>query len=330
MTTRIKTREFYLDEEWEVVRERSFHLTPVISMCIVREPSGGRSLLTFSIDGMVCKWTPDDLTQLDSFQLGESGDAKKGLETRAVAHLSDYEIIIGGDTPTTQRERERLRPVGDIIPTSIYYGGVNRERSISLRRVEAHTLPITSISLPSAVGPDGRIPELCLSASMDSSLKLWSLQRKFLDDVPLLNTWKLERCFCIYELADVKWSPVHPALFASTSSRTSWVADSETRREKPLQTGLLNVWNLNSDVDAPVWTARLDGAMLTKLLWGKSGQQLLVGDDTGHVLVYSATDRGLYLPEDEEWARLERAITEMRDGPLFSAGLTLVKEEGEE
>lgn len=46
------------------------HVTPVISMCIVREGSGGSSLLTFSLDGVVCKWALDDLTQLDSFQLG--------------------------------------------------------------------------------------------------------------------------------------------------------------------------------------------------------------------------------------------------------------------
>jgi hypothetical protein len=46
------------------------HVTPVISMCIVREGSGGSSLLTFSLDGVVCKWTLDDMTQLDSFQLG--------------------------------------------------------------------------------------------------------------------------------------------------------------------------------------------------------------------------------------------------------------------
>lgn len=97
---------------------------------------------------------------------------------------------------------------------------------------------MTSLSLSIAARFDGRVPELCLSASMDSSLKLWSLQRKFLDETtPLLNTWKLERCFCINELADVQWSPVHPALFASTSSSVSWVRDTKTRRETQLQTG---------------------------------------------------------------------------------------------
>lgn len=43
-----------------------------------------------------------------------------------------------------------------------------------------------------------------------------------------------------------------------------------------------------------------------------SGQQLAVGDDRGRVSVYSTTDRGLHLPGDEEWDKLERAIAEMR------------------
>jgi len=109
----------------------------------------------------------------------------------------------------------------------------------------AHTLPITSLSLTSAVSPiAGRTPKLCLSASMDSSLKLWNVGRQFLDDAPLLNTWKLERCFCINELADVKWSPVHPALFASSASRLSWVLDSDAKVERQQQTGLVGgiVW----------------------------------------------------------------------------------------
>lgn len=80
-----------------------------------------------------------------------------------------------------------------------------------------------------------------------------------------------------------------------------------------------------------MWTASLDSTMITKLLWSKSGkspasvhipiypqshlgQQLSVGDDRGRVSVYSTTDRGLYMPEEEEWEKLERAVGEMRDG----------------
>jgi len=51
-------------------RKKMGHQTPVIAMCNMRDADSGSSLLTFSVDGVVCKWAPDDLTtQLDSFRL---------------------------------------------------------------------------------------------------------------------------------------------------------------------------------------------------------------------------------------------------------------------
>ena len=54
---------------------------------------------------------------------------------------------------------------------------------------------------------------------------------------------------------DVKWSPIHPAVFASIDSE-----------------GRLNLWNLNQDTESPVYSKDMGEYVSgTRLLWNASG-----------------------------------------------------------
>lgn len=84
---------------------------------------------------------------------------------------------------------------------------------------------------------------------------------------------------------DVKWSPVHPAVFASID----W-------------NGQLMVWNLNYDTESPVATADI-GTKGQKIMWNAAGSQLLVGDNKGRVLLYDVHE-SISKPKSDEWEKM--------------------------
>lgn len=71
-------------------------------------------------------------------------------------------------------------------------------------------------------------------------------------------------------LYDVRWSPIHPALFATVDGL-----------------GRLDIWNLNHDTELPTVSTVVEGmSALNRLIWSPNGQQLVVGDDAGRIAVY--------------------------------------------
>lgn len=86
-------------------------------------------------------------------------------------------------------------------------------------------------------------------------------------------------------LYDVRWSPIHPALFATVDGL-----------------GRLDIWNLNHDTELPTVSTVVEGmSALNRLIWSPNGQQLVVGDDAGRIAVYdvgevSTTSAPVLLP----------------------------------
>lgn len=75
---------------------------------------------------------------------------------------------------------------------------------------------------------------------------------------------------------DVRWSPVHPALFATVDGM-----------------GRLDLWNLNKDTEVPTASTRVGGNMaLNKCLWHSSGHHIAVGDDMGTIHIYDVAEVG--------------------------------------
>ena len=121
--------------------------------------------------------------------------------------------------------------------------------------------PVTAVDFHAASSTSHDLSHLFLSASFDWTFKLWSMR----EQKPLYS----------FEdgsdyLYDVRWSPIHPALFATVDGL-----------------GRLDIWNLNNDTELPTVSTQVEGmSALNRLVWSPNGQQLVVGDDGGRIAVY--------------------------------------------
>merc|ERR1711924_50171 len=94
---------------------------------------------------------------------------------------------------------------------------------------------------------------------------------------------------------DAKWSPVHPAIFASVDG-----------------TGTLDLWQLNEDSEMPRHKiAVLDHAM-NRLCWSRDGRRILTGNTRGMVYVYDVTHE-VAVPTEGEWGRFDETLAVMQD-----------------
>ncbi|KAH9368055.1 hypothetical protein HPB48_001045 [Haemaphysalis longicornis] len=95
---------------------------------------------------------------------------------------------------------------------------------------------------------------------------------------------------------DVRWSPVHPALFACVDG-----------------TGRLDLWNLNNDTELPTVSEVVDGGpALNRVIWTPSGHQVAVGDDAGKVWVYDVGEQ-LAVPKGDECSRFVQSLQELKN-----------------
>jgi dynein intermediate chain len=140
--------------------------------------------------------------------------------------------------------------------------------------VKAHSAPITNVhchplhkSKPGA----SNLANFYLTSSYDWTVKLWNSKLKR----PLL-TFESSRDY-VY---DVQWSPSHPAVFASGDG-----------------TGKIDVWNLNTDTEVPMYTTKIpeapgaggEIAALSRLRWSHDGKYLAAGTSTGNVHLYEVS-----------------------------------------
>ena len=121
-----------------------------------------------------------------------------------------------------------------------------------------------------------------LSSSMDWSIKLWHPKRS---KTPLASFDSAQD----YAL-DVKWSPMHPSVFAS--------ADAE---------GYLDVWDMNADMESPIVHVRREPLAINKLGWSSDGKRLAAGNAGGIVTIFNV-DKEYHTPRPEEYTKFERII----------------------
>ncbi len=69
---------------------------------------------------------------------------------------------------------------------------------------------------------------------------------------------------------DARWSPIHPALFATVDGM-----------------GRLDLWNLNNDTEVPTASTHVEGQVaLNKCRWHQNGNLIAAGDDVGKIHIY--------------------------------------------
>uniref|UniRef100_A0AC35EZI4 Uncharacterized protein n=1 Tax=Panagrolaimus sp. PS1159 TaxID=55785 RepID=A0AC35EZI4_9BILA len=244
------------------------HTQPVYCMSIVGSQNA-HDLVTISTDGRICSWALDNLsTPISGENLAYK--TKRNLSVTSLCFLNNNitSFVTGSDEG------------------AMYFGDRHGQKGEMVKSYELHKSPISAVDTHHAAGATTDFSSLCLTASWDSTVKLTNLE----DDKPLLSL-EQHRDYVL----DVKWSPVHPATFASIDSE-----------------GQLNLWNLNQDTESPVSSLSVGGYCSgSRVLWSANGQQLAVGDAKGRVLLFDVNE-SLYNVRNDEWDKFTNTLHEIK------------------
>lgn len=219
------------------------HTHPVYCTQIVGTQNA-HNLISISTDGKLCSWSLDMLSAPQ-----ETMELNPQKQTRAVAvtcmsfHVDDYNNFLVGSEE-------------GVVYSACRHGS----KTGILSSFDSHQGPVTSLDYHPN-GPQAGFSHLFLTSSIDWTVQLWSnkLQR------PIYSFEN--NCDYLY---DVRWSPIHPGLFATVDG-----------------VGRVDVWNLNNDTELPTASTIVEGQpSLNRLLWTPSGNQVVVGDDIGQIHIY--------------------------------------------
>ncbi len=221
----------------------SAHTHPVYCIQVVGTPNS-HNVISVSTDGKLCSWSLDMLSQpQDTMELSQQKQSRPVAVTSMSFPLGDHNnFIIGSEEG------------------AVYSACRHGTKAGILDVFDGHQGPVTSVDCHSAHSQID-FSHLFLTSSFDWTLKLWSSK----ESKPLYSFE--DNCDYLY---DVRWSPTHPALFASVDGM-----------------GRIDLWNLNNDTELPTATTTIDGnPALNRIIWSTSGHQVVVGDDMGKIWVY--------------------------------------------
>ncbi|KAL3320689.1 Cytoplasmic dynein 1 intermediate chain 2 [Cichlidogyrus casuarinus] len=298
------------------------HGHPVFSVQVVGTQNA-HNVVSLSSDGSLRAWTIDNFTQpVEASRVLECATSS-GVHEISPTCMSFFandvnNFALGADNNcayTEQRHSRVERVIGsvDLLVLNMLVfisrsGGVRHDANRQLA-YEGHSSPISSIHCHPSPG-EVNFSNLFLTTSLDWTTRLWSVKERR----PL---YSFGECFeCVY---DAKWSPVHPAVFATADGN-----------------GRMNIWDLNRDFEAPVAKKRIgmhgdedafqagrqqvsimqenrrEQVALSKLRWDNNGRMLAVGDVAGRVHIYSVGE-DLAKPAPDAWTRLAKQLHEMKN-----------------
>ena len=155
---------------------------------------------------------------------------------------------------------------------SLYYGQIHytnelqKETSGVIESFQGHCAPLTSMSLhpaPKTWNKGHEYSHILLTSSMDWSVKLWNPK---MGKSPPIASFEASQDYVF----DVKWSPIHPGVFAS--------CDAE---------GYVDVWNLNTDIENPTIHYRKNNEVVHRIDWSADRKRNVSGEANGIVNVYN-------------------------------------------
>lgn len=279
------------------------HTHPVYSISVVGTPNA-HNIVTASMDGVVCSWSVDMLTQAQEYLV---------LNTPAPAKTDDLAPTCMS-FPTSDPTFFLVgTEEGSIYPCHRYdragaQAGVDTHLSY-----RGHTAPVMSSQFHPARGPVD-LGDLLLTSSSDWSVKLWRVRPAASSGSaaaattpiaisPILNVAREDLVY------DTKWAPHKPSVFACVTGA-----------------GDLEVFDLTYDLEVPIASASptrgKNGIVpfkgLNKVAWEeKRGSHIAVGGLDGVVSVFDV-GKGLQCGNNEknidEWVAMKRLATKLEGG----------------
>ncbi|XP_055859646.1 cytoplasmic dynein 1 intermediate chain 2-like isoform X1 [Biomphalaria glabrata] len=243
------------------------HTHPVYCVNVVGTQNA-HNLISVSTDGKLCSWSLDMLSQpQDSMEL--QSKQNKSVAATCFSFLSGdaNNFIVGSEECIT-------------------YSACRHGSKAGINDAfEGHQGPITSIDTHKVPGQIDFSPYF-LTSSFDWTIKLWSIKQPY-----YIHSFEDNNDY-VY---DVRWSPIHPALFASVDGE-----------------GRLDLWNLNSETEVPTASITVDGRpALNQLRWHQTGHHIGVGDNNGRIHVYDVGEH-IANPRSDEWSNFVHTQQELK------------------
>lgn len=243
------------------------HTHPVYCVNVVGTQNA-HNLISVSTDGKMCSWSLDMLSQpQDSMELQTKQN--KPVAATCFSFLSGdaNNFIVGSEECT--------------VYSACRHGskaGIND-------MFEGHQGPITGVDTHRVPGQMDFSPYF-LTSSFDWTIKLWSMKQPY-----YIHSFEDNNDY-VY---DARWSPIHPALFASVDGE-----------------GRLDLWNLNSDTEVPTASVTIDGRQaLNQCRWHQTGHHISVGDNAGRIHLYEVGEH-IASPKSDDWSNFSHSLQEMK------------------
>uniref|UniRef100_A0A7S1KLW8 Guanine nucleotide-binding protein subunit beta-like protein n=1 Tax=Percolomonas cosmopolitus TaxID=63605 RepID=A0A7S1KLW8_9EUKA len=211
------------------------------------------TVVSLCTDGMVCVWSLSNFGKpVQRFHLSERATKSMTLNPNTSAYCFSF--------PTDQElSRFYVGTESGAIYSSEIYGKAKVDREYL-----GHYGPVTAIDFH----PSSHFKDLLLTCSVDWTVRLWSTKHS----EPL-------HVFSEYSdyVYDVKWSPVHPAVFATVDGE-----------------GCLKVWNLDNHRNMPIYSKVIEDTptrrSLNQLMFSPDGSKIIVGSIGGDVQLLRLED----------------------------------------
>ncbi|KAK2181594.1 hypothetical protein NP493_390g01007 [Ridgeia piscesae] len=244
------------------------HTHPVYCVNVVGTQNA-HNLISVSTDGKMCSWSLDMLSQpQDSMELQHKQSKPVAVTSFSFLANDVNNFVVGSEEG------------------AVYTACRHGSKAGIADMFEGHQGPVTGIDCNTVPGQIEFSPYF-LTSSFDWTVKLWNMK----ENRPL-HSFE-DNSDYVY---DVKWSPVHPALFASVNGMAR-----------------IDLWNLNTDIEVPTASAVVEGNVaLNKCSWHSSGQQIAVGDDHGHIHIYNVGEL-LATPRNDEWTKFVHTLQEIKN-----------------
>nr|CAG8515002.1 5191_t:CDS:10 [Entrophospora candida]CAG8593231.1 14951_t:CDS:10 [Entrophospora candida] len=255
----------------------SGHTHPVYTMQMIGTQNA-HNLISASTDGLVCFWQLDMLAQpQETLELVNSEHSK-----------TDEVSVTSFGFPTNETAAFWVGTEEGNIYQANRYGHAGGKAGINQYDFyRGHWGPITGLDFHPINGSIG-FNDLFLTSSVDWTVKLWKAKSITKPSMEVQNIFPIFS----FEGADdyvydVKWSPIHPALFGTVDGK-----------------GNFSIWNINADTEVTIhmfyWRKTESNEK-----WRKAA----IGSSDGHVHIYDVGE--LSAPREDEWQIMDNNINQM-------------------
>ena len=246
----------------------SAHTHPIYCLKVVGTQNAN-NLISISTDGRLCSWTLDMFSQpQETLDLAYK---QKPVNAVCCAFLDNdpNNFVVGAEDGA--------------LYTACRHGN---KQGVLEQFESGHQFNITAVDTHRARGPVD-FSNLVLTASNDWAVRLWNTR------VP--KTYIEQFREGQDSSTDVKWSPVHPALFACSDA-----------------SGKVYLYDLNTNCEVPIANVSVESgrSLVKRIAWHADGLQLAAGTESGLLHLYSINE-SVGIPRSDDWQLFNSSIRMM-------------------